>query len=332
MRVVFPIAVVIVAACIVYLTSSVRQAGVHLDPRVHNVGVVDTESIKEVSTTFKLLNSTPEKMRITNIFVPCICTSAVPTRLELQPGQDSTIKLTIKTKGLFGNRSFLTTIYTDCPAYPYLECEVSGDFRCSKIETPIKVQLGGFAIGEQIIRSIEVPVYELEIDSIQVTKDDQFTSPVKLELQRPNSEKKQIVLLETMAPDRETNFSISAGIRFKDSPAAEGFLVLAGHTKRRFNCVRELYFGVVKRGVSTFKNLEITDINGGATTARLLESKSPFLDVSNAPVRESSIEIVLNPGNALAGGKFSSNLMLECVGSDGFKELCQIAVYAFIEE
>lgn len=147
------------------------------EPR-YDFGEVEEGTV--VTHSFKFRNDGGSPLKITNVRKGCGCTSAVAGKEELQPGEESEIKVTFNSKGRRGRQTQRIQVYSNDPENPRVELIITGLVKQEFYVTPSRLYVGRVARGKPVTR--EIYIMEPGDTNIEITKTETSTPDIKVEV------------------------------------------------------------------------------------------------------------------------------------------------------
>ena len=170
------------------LASGPLQAQQFLDSMSKDFGSVPRGTL--LTHQFRLHNPTTSPLRVAGIRTSCNCTAASLLKYELQPGESTSLVVTVDTNKFSGFRTFTVFLSLDRPFLAEWQILLTATSRDDVTLTPGQLQFGRVRFGSSAKASVLVEYFgggNWEI--LGVENDNGYLLPELRKLERPSGQK-----------------------------------------------------------------------------------------------------------------------------------------------
>ncbi|MSR74803.1 MAG: DUF1573 domain-containing protein [Planctomycetes bacterium] len=136
--------------------------------------------------SFAIKNEGTGALKISQVIPSCQCAAAVPAKNELQPGEETTIDVSLDTKNFMGALTKIVTVLCNDPRQPQIILTITGEVLPPYAVLPREVNLGrvarsspgtGGSFAVNITKGVEVHIKEVSSSNpmVEITKDGELT-------------------------------------------------------------------------------------------------------------------------------------------------------------
>jgi len=174
------------ALCTLALAASTLHAQQLLDQVSKDFGSVPRGTI--LSHQFKLTNQTTAPLHVAAVRTSCTCTTATVGKLELQPGESTTLMVNLDTRKFSGSRSFTVYLTLDRPFLEEIRVLLSATSRDDITLTPGQLNFGRVKRGSQAAASVVVEQHALSgWEIVGLENENGYLLPKLTKLERPGA-------------------------------------------------------------------------------------------------------------------------------------------------